>query len=141
MHALVPGGGPSQDGQQWVRSKLRRVRGEDKPYLVDNRVLSARFRDKFLAGLTRLHRDGKLKLTGSWSSRQDPAAFRDWLQPLCDCDWVVCILRLDIRVQYNGSTGQGAACLHVKGGRAEIAASRFGKQAAQPTVSSARLMT
>jgi hypothetical protein len=91
LHALVPGGGPSQDGQQWVRSKLRRVRDEDKPYLVDNRVLSARFRDKFLAGLKRLHRDGKLKLTDRWSSLQDPAAFRDWLQPLSDCDWVVFI--------------------------------------------------
>jgi len=91
LHALVPGGGPSKDGQQWVRSKPRRVRGEDQPYLVDNRVLSARFRDKFLAGLTRLHRDGKLKLTGHWSSRRDPAAFRDWLQPLRDCDWVVFI--------------------------------------------------
>jgi len=88
---LVPGGGPSKDGQQWVRSKPRRVQGQDKPYLVDNRVLSARFRDKFLAGLMRLHRDSKLKLTGHWSSRQDPAAFRDWLQPLSDCDWVVFI--------------------------------------------------
>jgi hypothetical protein len=67
------------------------VRGEDKPYLVDNRLLSARFRDKFLAGLTCLHRDGKLKLTGRWSILQDPAAFREELQPLADCDWVVFI--------------------------------------------------
>jgi hypothetical protein len=91
LHALVPGGGPSKDGQQWVGSKPRRVRGQDKPYLVDNHLLSARFRDKFLAGLTRLHRDGKLKLTDRWSYLQDPTAFRDWLQPLSDCDWVVFI--------------------------------------------------
>ena len=38
-----------------------------------------------------MHRDGKLKLTDDWSYLQDPAAFRDWLQPLSDCDWVVFI--------------------------------------------------
>lgn len=91
LHALVPGGGPSKDGRQWVRSNPQRVGGQDKPYLVDNRVLSARFRDKFLDGLKRLHRKGKLKLTGHWSSRQDPAAFDGWLRPLRDCDWVVFI--------------------------------------------------
>jgi hypothetical protein len=91
LHALVPGGGPSQDGQKWVRSAHRHHHGRDKPYLVDNRVLSACFRDKFLAGLTKLHRDGKLKLTDEWSHLQDPAAFRDWLQPSRDCDWVVFI--------------------------------------------------
>jgi hypothetical protein len=91
LHALVPGGGPSQDGQQWIKSKHPQHRGRDKPYLVDHRLLSDRFRDKFLAGLTRLHRDGKLKLTDKWSALQAPDAFRDWLQPLRDCDWVVFI--------------------------------------------------
>jgi hypothetical protein len=57
--------------------------------LVDNRVLSARFRDKFVAELTKLHRSGQLKLTAEWSDLQDPAAFATWLKPLTDCDWVV----------------------------------------------------
>ena len=91
LHALVPGGGPSQDGQHWVRSRHRHHQGRDKPYLVDNRLLSDRFRDKFLAGLIRLHQDSKLKLTDEWSDLQDRDAFGDWLQPLSDCDWVVFI--------------------------------------------------
>lgn len=91
LHAVVPGGGPSQDAQQWVRSAHRHHQSRDKPYLVDNRLLSDRFRDKFLAGLTRLHRNGKLKLTDEWSDLQDPVAFCDWLQPLSDYDWVVFI--------------------------------------------------
>jgi hypothetical protein len=89
LHALVPGGGPSLDGQRWVQSKHPRQHNRDKPYLVDNRLLSDRFRDKFLAGLRRLHRDGKLKLADKWSHLQDADAFSDWLQPMCDCDWVV----------------------------------------------------
>jgi len=91
LHALVPGGGPSRDGQRWIRSRHRYHRRRRKPYLVDNRVLSERFRDKFLAGLTRLHRDGKLKLEGKWSNRKDPSAFSAWLQPCRDCVWAVYI--------------------------------------------------
>ena len=91
LHALVPGGGPSLDGQRWVRSRHRHHHRRDKPYLVDNRLLSQRFRDKFLAGLTRLHRDGQLKLQGTWSHLQEPAAFAAWLQTFRDCDWVVYI--------------------------------------------------
>jgi hypothetical protein len=91
LHALVPGGAPSADGQRWARSGSRHPRDPDKPYLVDNRVLSARFRDKFVAELTKLHRSGQLKLTAEWSDLQDPAAFANWLKPLTDCDWVVFI--------------------------------------------------
>jgi Putative transposase/Transposase zinc-binding domain len=91
LHALVPGGGPALDGQQWVQSRHRRQPRRRQPYLVDHELLSARFRDKFLAGLTRLHRDGKLKLTGKWSSWKDPAAFSTWLKTFSDCAWVVFI--------------------------------------------------
>jgi hypothetical protein len=91
LHALVPGGGPSLDGQQWVRSRHRRQRRCLRPYLVDNQLLSERFRDKFLAGLRRLHRDGQLKLNGQWSSLREAAAFEAWLRPVCDCAWVVYI--------------------------------------------------
>lgn len=91
LHALVPGGGPSRDGQQWVRSQDPHHPDRDKPYLVDNRLLSERFRDKFLAGLTRLHRNGKLKLDHPWSHLKEPAAFAAWLKMSCDCAWVVYI--------------------------------------------------
>jgi hypothetical protein len=63
----------------------------DYPYLVDNRLLSRRFRDKFLAGLTRLHGNDQLKLQSPWSHLRDLAAFATWLQAFRDCDWVVYI--------------------------------------------------
>ena len=91
LHAVVPGGGPSADGQRWIRSRHRRHRRRRRPYLVDHRLLSERFRDKFLAGLTRLHRRGELKLQGSWSRYQDPAAFEAWLETFRDVAWVVFI--------------------------------------------------
>jgi hypothetical protein len=87
LHALVPGGGPSLDGPRWVRSG----EGRDRPYLVDIKQLSERFRDKFVEGLKRLHRDGKLKLDGQWSGLQEPASFAAWLKPFTDCAWVVYI--------------------------------------------------
>jgi hypothetical protein len=88
---LVPGGGPALDGQHWVRSRHRQQRRRRQPYLVDHELLSQRFRDKFLAGLTRLHRDGQLKLTGKWSSWKDPAVFSTWLKTFSDRAWVVFI--------------------------------------------------
>jgi len=64
VHALVPGGGPSRCGQRWIKTRHPRHRRRRKPYLVDNQLLSERFRDKFLAGLQRLHQQGKLRLGG-----------------------------------------------------------------------------
>ena len=89
IHALVPGGGPSLDGQQWVHSRHRYHHGRDRPYLVDHELLSERFRDKFVAGLTRLHRADKLKLEGEWSHLRDPAAFTAWRKTFSDGPWVV----------------------------------------------------
>ena len=89
LHGLVPGGGPSLDGQRWVASRHRRQRRRRKPFLVDNQVLGARFRTKFLSGLRRLHRKGNLKLTGSWSRMQEPGVWESWLKSLATADWVV----------------------------------------------------
>lgn len=91
LHALVPGGGPSLDGLSWIRSKHPYHHGRHKPYLVDNTVLSARFRAKFLAGLAHLQDESELKLEDSWSDLQDPATFVAWLNELDACDWVVYI--------------------------------------------------
>ncbi len=91
IHALVPGGGPSLDGQRWVRSQHPFHQRRRKPYLVDNRLLSARFRDKFVVALKRLHRTGKLRLEGEWSRLKDPATFTAWLKCFSDCAWAVFI--------------------------------------------------
>jgi len=91
IHALVPGGGPSLDGRSWVRSRHPYQPRRRKPYLVDNRLLSARFRDQFVAGVKRLQRAGKLKLEGEWSSLKEPTAFAAWVKTFSDCDWSVFI--------------------------------------------------
>ncbi len=49
------------------------------------------FRNRFLAGLKRLHRKGKLKLTGEWSHLADTEVFKAWLEPLEEIDWVTYI--------------------------------------------------
>jgi hypothetical protein len=89
VHALVPGAGPSLTGDQWIASRHRHHRRRDRPYLVDNVLLSRRFRDRFVAGLDQLRRRGELQLEGEWSSLRDDAAFRAWLGNLAERDWVV----------------------------------------------------
>jgi hypothetical protein len=82
VHCVAPGGGLSFDGQRWIPSRTPR-------YFLDVFVLGERFRAKFLAGLKRLHRQGKLKLEGKLAELADPAAFLRWLLPLQEKNWVV----------------------------------------------------
>lgn len=90
VHALVPGGGPSLHGDRWIKSRHPKHRRRRKPYLVDNRLLSARFRELFIAGLKKLHKQGKLRLAAG-----DEAASRESLNRLltqiASRDWVVYI--------------------------------------------------
>jgi hypothetical protein len=90
VHALVPGGGPACQGKRWLTSRHPKHRRRKKPYLVDNRLLSARFRTLFLAGLKKLHRQGKLKLAGDGEACS-AERFGQWLSRLGACDWVVYI--------------------------------------------------
>ena len=92
VHALVPGGGPSLTGdRRWINSRRPDVPHCDGYYLVDSEELKSKFRDTFLAGLRRLHVNGKLHLTGDWEFLQDKAAFDDWLKPLESITWVAYI--------------------------------------------------
>lgn len=92
VHALVPGGGPGLNGERWVRSRHPRHRRRRKPYLVDNQRLSQRFRQKFLAGLRRLQRQGELRVAQEdtpSASGGDP--FAELLAKLQSQPWVVFI--------------------------------------------------
>jgi hypothetical protein len=84
-------GGPSFDGRSWLRSRHPDQPWRRQPYLVDNGLLNERFGDKFVAGLKRLQRDGKLKLGGEWSHLQEPEAFAAWLKTFSEGAWVVYI--------------------------------------------------
>jgi hypothetical protein len=91
LHALVPGGGPSLDGKQWIACPRRRVRGRLKPYLVDNKELSRRFREKFTAGLKRLHRQRQIQFEPPRLPGVKEPSFADWADQLAEQDWCVFI--------------------------------------------------
>ena len=92
VHALVPGGGPALAGdRRWIKSRRPHVKQCDGKYLCDSEELKAEFRDNFLAGLKRLHANGKLNLNGHFEHLQSKATFDDWLKPLESIMWVAYI--------------------------------------------------
>ena len=53
------------------------------------RVLSRLFRRRYLEELQRLHDGGTLSFFGAHAALADAAAFKTWLAPLRQCEWVV----------------------------------------------------
>ena len=92
VHALVPGGGPSlTEPGTWKTSCPPPHENQRRLWLVDADVLRVKFRDHFLDGLRRLHKQGELKLIGEWTHLNDRAAFDDWLKPFEEISWVTYI--------------------------------------------------
>jgi hypothetical protein len=81
VHGIVPGGGFSTDGQQWVACK--------PGFFLPVRVLSRLFRRLFLAKLMRAHDTGQLRCFGQLHTLTDAQRFADWLKPLRHTEWVV----------------------------------------------------
>jgi hypothetical protein len=82
VHCVVTGGGVSACGKRWVRARPR--------FLVSVRVLSRLFRRLFLEALEQAHRQGELEFhEGVLSPLRDLEAFRQYLQPLRNIEWVV----------------------------------------------------
>lgn len=81
LHCVVPGGGLSADGQRWIASRDN--------FFLPVKALSRLFRGKFLAGLKRLHHQGKLKLDDKLLPLFDAQDFAAWLTPLYQKEWVV----------------------------------------------------
>ncbi|HEX9156026.1 MAG TPA: transposase [Nitrospira sp.] len=82
LHCVVPGGGVSLDGSRWIGCR-------NKSFFLPVRLLSSRFRKKFLRSLKRAFREGSLALHGDLAPLAEPAAF----VALCDkaeaLPWVV----------------------------------------------------
>jgi Putative transposase/Transposase zinc-binding domain len=93
VHALVPGSGPSLDGQRWIDCKRRKGKGNKfgRPYLVDNKALSQAFSQRFIRKLKSLHRNGALKLEGTCQHLSDSTTWKHFLKSLLDHDWCVFI--------------------------------------------------
>jgi len=81
VHCVVPSGGLSADHQTWIHPRYR--------FLVPVEVLSPLFRGKFIDGLKRAFRKGKLCLPGALQSLADDKTFRSFLRTLHENKWVV----------------------------------------------------
>ena len=96
VHMVVPGGGPSPDGSRWIACRARKpAPGRRLPhhvlprYFLTVEVLSALFRRLLLQMLVAAHRAGRLQFFGDHARLADKAAFKAYLKPLREIDWVV----------------------------------------------------
>jgi hypothetical protein len=81
LHCLVPGGGISPGGDEWVACR--------ENFLVPVRVLSRLFRRRFLDHLAQAYKTGRLTLEGSLEPLKDPQIWQHLLTGLMATDWVV----------------------------------------------------
>jgi hypothetical protein len=81
VHCIIPGGGFSADGQQWIACR--------KGFFLPVRVLSRLFRRLFLEKLNSAYRHGELTFFGHQSVLNDSQTFAEMLQPLRQQEWVV----------------------------------------------------
>ena len=81
LHCVVPGGGIALDGTRWVSCP--------RGFLMPVKLMSRKFRGKFLALLKEQHVRGELTMKGAIAAYNSPAAFKSWLSPLYDKEWVV----------------------------------------------------
>jgi hypothetical protein len=81
LHCVVPGGGLSADGQRWVACR--------RGFFLPVRVLSRFFRRRFLELLEEAFDAERLKFFSALEPLRDRSAFRAYLAPLRQKDWVV----------------------------------------------------
>jgi hypothetical protein len=81
VHGIVPGGGLSIDGEQWIHCR--------PGFFLPVRVLSRLFRRLFLERLVEAYQAGELKFFGEHQALTDASVFLDWIKPLRKIEWVV----------------------------------------------------
>ncbi len=81
VHFLVPGGGIAPDGESWVACR--------PGFFLPVTVLSSMFRGLFLHYLTKAFTAGALNFFSAHRHLHEPAAFRRYLTPVWNTDWVV----------------------------------------------------
>jgi len=81
VHMIVPGGGITADGSRWVSCRAN--------FCLPVPVLSRLFRGLFLAKLRAAHQAGRLKFFGAHAHLDDGRAFKAYLAPLRNSEWVV----------------------------------------------------
>lgn len=81
VHCVVPAGGLSPDGTQWIHARPR--------FFLPIPVLRQVFRGKLIAGLREAFRRGRLHFPGSLAPLATDVAFRAFLRSLYRQVWVV----------------------------------------------------
>ena len=81
IHCIVTGGGLSVDRKRWIASRPN--------FFLPVKVLSARFRNRFLKALRQRYDHGELKFFGNQTLLEDPAWFAEHLRPLQKINWIV----------------------------------------------------
>jgi hypothetical protein len=81
LHMIVPGGGLSLDGKQWIAAKPN--------FFLPVLVLSKLFRRLMLKMLATSHKCAKLTFFGEHAALADPNAFARFLKPLKRTRWFV----------------------------------------------------
>jgi hypothetical protein len=88
LHCVVTGGGLAVDASGARQAPARWV--SCRPgFLLPVDVLSAVFRQRFLAGLRQAQAAGRLTLLGALAALAEPEAFAAWLGPSAGKPWVV----------------------------------------------------
>ena len=82
VHCVIPAGGLSPDAKQWIHPRCN-------AFFLPVKVLSRVFRGKFVAGLKRAFRKGKLLFPGSLKALEGEKTFAAFLRKLFRQDWVV----------------------------------------------------
>lgn len=80
IHCIVPGGGLNSINQ-WVNTK--------KKFFIPVKVLSRKFRGKFLYYLKQAYGENELKFYGKQEFLSDDHQFQNLMSPLYQTDWVV----------------------------------------------------
>jgi hypothetical protein len=81
LHCVVPGGGLSLDGAQWIACR--------PTFFLPVRVLSRVFRRLFLTLLCQAYTEGVLTLEGQCHTLTEPQRWQQFLGPLRATEWVV----------------------------------------------------
>jgi hypothetical protein len=81
VHCIVPGGGFSKDGKQWISCK--------PGFFLPVRVLSRLFRRLMIEKLQASHEAGELQFFAQHQALKDIHNFKNWCKTLQAQDWVV----------------------------------------------------
>jgi len=81
IHCIVPGGGLSIDSSKWIRSK--------KKFFIPVKVLSRKFRGKYLFYLNKIYQNNKLRFPGNISEFQFKNIFNVFKDKLYKKEWIV----------------------------------------------------